>query len=68
MSYQMSKSAFKELIQEDVNFILKYCPATLERSHVIDVLNDYINKAYPKNNALDGLKKSENKMINKQKK
>ena len=53
----MSKSAFKELIQEDVNFILKYCPATLERSHVINVLNDYINKVYPKNNALDGLKK-----------
>ena len=26
------------------------------------MLNDYINKAYPKNKALDGLKKSENNM------
>jgi len=55
MSFKLSKSTFKELIQEDINFILKYCPATLERSHVINVLNDYINKEYPKNTALGGL-------------
>ena len=48
MSTQMSKSAFKELIQENINFLMRYCPATLERLHIVNVLNDYVDKLYPK--------------------
>lgn len=67
MSFKMSKSAFKEIIQEDVDFILKHCPATLERSHVISVLNNYVDKEYLKNTALDGLCKIQSNMIVKAK-
>lgn len=63
MSYKMSKSAFKELIKADIEYLKTMCIPTLERRHIINVLNDYVNIAYPKK-ALDGLKKS-NKIMPK---
>lgn len=43
----MSKSAFTELIQSDIEYLKTMCIPTLERSHIINVLNDYVNLAFP---------------------
>lgn len=47
MPITLNKKAYKELIDEDVKFLIKHCPRTLERSHIIEVLNHSVNLRYP---------------------
>lgn len=45
MAGKMTKSAYQKLIQEDIDY-LKQLPDTLERKHIISVLEDSVRVYY----------------------
>ena len=53
MPTTLNKSAYQKLINEDIQYLLDECPRTLERDHVIQVL-EWSAKAY-KPDSFDGL-------------
>lgn len=47
MGTKLNKDYYQKLIDEDIKVLLKSMPDTLERKHIIDVLNDSVNYYYP---------------------
>lgn len=47
MSIKISKSAFKQLIQEDLEALRTHMPKSLERDHIEQVLDYSIAHLYP---------------------
>lgn len=47
MSTQLSPSAYKQVIEEDLEELYKHMPDTLERQHIEDVLKYSIKHFYP---------------------
>ena len=48
MGTKLNKSAYQKLIYEDIDWLKKNTPHTLERDHIIQVLRDSIDRYYPK--------------------
>ena len=48
MTIKLNKQAYQQLIQEDIDVLNKYLPEhSLEKRHVIDILNESIKFHYP---------------------
>ena len=45
---RLNKKAYKQLIKEDIAYVRKHMPHSLERFHIIAVLKDAVDKNYPK--------------------
>ncbi len=48
MSTQMNKESYSRLIKENISWLLKNTEDSLERRHIIDILNNSVNMNYPK--------------------
>lgn len=48
MTIQLNKEAYQQLIDEDINELNKHMSEhSLERKHIVDVLNWSVNQIYP---------------------
>ena len=47
MASKMTKAAYGELIEEDINWLKKYAKDDLEQNHIIAVLRDSVRTYYP---------------------
>lgn len=48
MGCQLTRDAYEKLIEEDIQWLLDNTERTLERSHIIDVLNGSADRYYGK--------------------
>jgi len=47
MGIELTYKSYKKLIDQDIEYILKH-PRTLERDHIIEILNTVVDLLYPK--------------------
>jgi len=47
MGTKLNKDAYMKLVYEDIDWLKKNSPHTLERDHIIMVLQDSIKRHYP---------------------
>ena len=40
---ELSDNAYKDLVQKDIDWLYADCPYSLEREHIICILNNIIN-------------------------
>ena len=61
MTIQLNKQAYQQLIDQDIEELNKFMPEhSLERKHIVDVLNWSVDKIYNNHNTeLDWLKDEE---------
>ena len=60
MTIQLNKQAYQQLIDQDIEELNKFMPVhSLERKHIVDVLNWSVNKIYPENFDFDWIKDEE---------
>lgn len=51
MSVQLNKQAYQQLIDQDIEELNKFMPThSLERKHIVDVLNWSVDKIYTNHN------------------
>ena len=70
MSIEISKEAYEKLIKEDLDFLNKHCPDSLELDHIKVIICSSIDWYYPDKNTCTALKRIENRLkveLNKQK-
>lgn len=57
MTIQLNKEAYQQLIDDDIKELNKHMPEhSLERKHIVDVLNWSVSKIYPENSDFDWIK------------
>lgn len=70
MSIKIDKNAYEKLIKEDLDFLNKHCPDSLELDHIKVIICSSIDWYYPDKNTCTALKRIENRLkveLNKQK-
>ena len=70
MSIKISKEAYEKLIKEDLDFLNKHCPDSLELDHIKVIICSSLDWYYPDKNTCTALKRIENRLkveLNKQK-
>lgn len=48
VSIQMNKESYTRLVKENISWLLDNTDDSLERRHIIDILNNSINTNYPR--------------------
>lgn len=46
MAGKMNKEAYREMVNEDIQFLVKHAPDTLERRHIVEILRASIESEY----------------------
>lgn len=62
MSIKISKEAYEKLIKEDLGFLDKHCPKSLELDHIKAIIRSSIVWYYPDKNTCTALKRIENRL------
>jgi hypothetical protein len=62
MSLRIDKSAYEKLIKEDLDFLNKHCPDSLELDHIKLIICSSIDWHYPNKNTCTALKRIENRL------
>lgn len=62
MSIKISKEAYEKLIKEDLDFLDKHCPDSLELDHIKAIIRSSIDWHYPDKNTCTALKRIENRL------
>ena len=62
MSIQISKEAYEKLIKEDLDFLDKHCPESLELDYIKAIIRSSIAWYYPDKNTCTALKRIENRL------
>ena len=60
MSIKIDKNAYEKLIKEDLDFLNKHCPDSLEFDHIKLIVCSSIDWYYPDKNTCTALKRIEN--------
>lgn len=62
MSIKIDKNAYEKLIKEDLDFLNKHCPDSLEFDHIKLIVCSSIDWYYPDKNTCTALKRIENRL------
>lgn len=62
MSIKIDKSAYEKLIKEDLDFLNKHCPDTLELDHIKLIVCSSIDWYYPDKSTSTALKRIESRL------
>ena len=62
MSIKIDKNAYEKIIKEDLDFLNKHCPDSLELDHIKLIVCSSIDWYYPDKNTCTALKRIENRL------
>lgn len=62
MSIKIDKNAYEKLIKEDLDFLNKHCPDSLEFDHIKLIVCSSIDWYYPDKNTCTALKRIDNRL------
>lgn len=63
MSIKISKESYEKLIKEDLAFLDRHCPSTLELDHIKAIIRDSVDWYYPSKEVGYAIRRIENKLI-----